>query len=159
MNIFVLDEDPVRAAQMHCDKHVVKMITESAQLLSSAYYYTEQSALAPYRLSHQNHPCAIWARESLDNWAWLYFLGIALYDEYKFRYYNRTHRAGEVIRQMVTYLPDLPSLGMTPHPLCMPMECKVIGDAVESYHNYYRMHKRHILAYTKRNFPDWIKEE
>ena len=37
MNIFVLDEDPTIAAQMQCDKHVVKMIVESAQMLSTAH--------------------------------------------------------------------------------------------------------------------------
>lgn len=37
MNIFVLDRDPYIAAQMHCDKHVIKMICEYAQLLSTAH--------------------------------------------------------------------------------------------------------------------------
>ena len=37
MNIFVLNKDPVLAAQEQCDKHVVKMIVESAQMLSTAH--------------------------------------------------------------------------------------------------------------------------
>ena len=37
MNVFVLDDDPVVAAQLQCDKHVVKMIVESAQMLSTIH--------------------------------------------------------------------------------------------------------------------------
>ena len=83
MNIFVLDTDPIKAAQYHADKHVVKMITETAQLLNSTYYFTNEKDKASYKLTHKNHPCSIWARESLDNWVWLKQLGLALYDEYK----------------------------------------------------------------------------
>ena len=71
MNVFVLDEDMIKSAMYTCDKHVVKMITEHGQLLSSAYYYTGQAELAPYKLSHQNHPIAKWVRESRDNCTWL----------------------------------------------------------------------------------------
>ena len=37
MNIFVIDKDPVVAAQNLCDKHVVKMILESAQMLCAPF--------------------------------------------------------------------------------------------------------------------------
>ena len=37
MNIFVLDRNPVIAAQMQCDKHIVKMIVESGQMLSTVH--------------------------------------------------------------------------------------------------------------------------
>jgi hypothetical protein len=36
MNIFVLSRCPRAAARLHCDKHVVKMILETAQLLYTA---------------------------------------------------------------------------------------------------------------------------
>ena len=36
MNIFYVDKDPVKAAKMLLDKHVVKMILESAQMLCTA---------------------------------------------------------------------------------------------------------------------------
>ena len=74
MNIFILDLDPQSCAEAHCDKHVVKMILETAQLLSSALWIT--GVEAPYRLTHKNHPCAIWTRESLDNYMWLCQLGL-----------------------------------------------------------------------------------
>lgn len=37
MNVFALDRDPYISASYHCDKHVVKMIVEYAQLLSTAH--------------------------------------------------------------------------------------------------------------------------
>lgn len=158
MNIFVLDEDPVLAAQYHCDKHVVKMITESVQLLSSAYYFTGQEHLAPYRLSHAKHPCAIWARTSWDNWAWLCILAGELYKEYKFRYGSRLHRAGELVPYLANNQPNLPSIGYTPHPLCMPEDCKISSSPVECYREYYRRYKQHILYYRHREKPYWLKE-
>ena len=36
MNIFYLDKNPNTAAKMMCDKHIIKMILESAQMLCTA---------------------------------------------------------------------------------------------------------------------------
>lgn len=155
MNVFVLDMDLRKCAEYHTDKHVVKMITETAQLLSSAYYSTNEEMLAPYKLSHKFHPWSIWARESLDNWLWLEKLGICLYAEYKYRYHNRTHKAGTALIQMSVNIPNLVSNGMTKMPLCMPFECKTEG-VVESYRNYYNMYKRHLFKWTGRKVPEWI---
>ena len=59
MNIFVLHRDPKIAAQMSCDKHVVKMILETAQMLSSAA--RAKGAWAPYKQTHKKHPCTLWS--------------------------------------------------------------------------------------------------
>ena len=78
MNIFYLDEDPILAAQMHCDKHVVKMILESAQLLSTAHRLLDGNKLADerglYKATHINHPSSIWVRKSSENYYWLWNL-------------------------------------------------------------------------------------
>lgn len=155
MNIFVLDTNPRICAQYHCDKHVVKMITESAQLLCSAYYFTGQETQSPYRLSHAKHPCAIWARESLSNWIWLALLGLELYKEFQFRY-GGEHRAGEVIKRLG--FPKLKDKGITQRPLAMPEECKT-EDTVESYRQYYNMHKQHLFSWRGREVPYWIEKE
>ena len=81
MNIFYLDEDVKKCAEYHCDKHCIKMILETAQLLCGVHWATGGDA--PYRLSHKNHPCAIWARESYSNYVWLTDLGFALCNEYQ----------------------------------------------------------------------------
>ena len=71
MNIFILDEDPKKCAEYHNDKHVVKMILESAQLLCGVHHMVESGLDVPYGLSHKNHPCSIWARECIENYVWL----------------------------------------------------------------------------------------
>ena len=88
MNIFVLDQNIDKSVEYYFDKHVVKMVTESAQLLSSA---VRMSGIdAGYKLTHKNHPCAIWARESLSNWQYLLELTRAMNDEYRYRLRNNT---------------------------------------------------------------------
>ena len=80
MNIFYLDSDIELNAKYHNDKHVVKMILESAQLLCGVHWYLGRSA--PYKFSHKNHPCSIWTRSSINNYNYLCKLGKALCKEY-----------------------------------------------------------------------------
>ena len=61
MNIFAVDVSPEKAAQALCDAHVVKMILESAQLLSTQDRI--RGLDRGYRLTHAEHPC----RRSLSN--------------------------------------------------------------------------------------------
>ena len=97
MNIFILDKDVKKCAQYHCDKHVVKMILETAQLLCGVHHVTaHDTAHVPYKLSHKNHPCAIWARESFSNYVYLCELGLELCKEYTHRYGKR-HKSLDVI--------------------------------------------------------------
>ena len=94
MNIFYLDRDPVIAAQMMCDKHVVKMILESAQMLSTAHRVLDGDEYANkmglYKMAHKNHPSTIWVRSSerIIEWLWEHY--VALMDEYTYRY-GKTH--------------------------------------------------------------------
>lgn len=152
MNIFVLDLDPEKAAQAHCDCHVVKMITEAAQMLC-----TVSSGLGmtvPYKPTHQSHPCTVWAGESLENWLWLQALGKALHDEYKHRWPGREHKSGLVVEGLVP--PPLPSKGLTRFALAMPEEYHSV-DPVKAYRRYYREGKAHLLKYTNREAPWWTK--
>jgi len=83
MNIFYLDHNPVLCAQYHCDAHVVKMILESAQLLSTAHRETDSPyADFCYKSTHKNHPSAIWVRESTDHYSWLFELFKELSNEF-----------------------------------------------------------------------------
>lgn len=157
MNIFVLDENPQKAAEYHCDKHVVKMITESAQLLTSAYYYTNWDKGIPYTLSHQNHPCSIWARESKENWLWLLSLGLCLYKEYKFRYGDKVHKSGTVLIWCYENMPTIKSKGITTRPLCMPDQYKY-GSVVDCYRRYYVAEKSHLFKWSMREEPYWIND-
>ena len=97
MNIFYLDRSPSIAAEMACDKHVVKMILESAQLLSTAHRVIDGDEYADkvglYKMAHKNHPSTIWTRTSTENYMWLNRYFGALCREYTYRYGK--HHASE----------------------------------------------------------------
>ena len=90
MNIFVLHTNPKIAAQMACDKHVVKMVSESVQMLSTTMHSVGLEG--PWKKTHANHPCTIWARESLQNYQWLWDHANSLGEEYTHRY-NKKHKS------------------------------------------------------------------
>lgn len=154
MNIFILDLDLRKNAEYHVDRHVSKLITEACQLLSNAYYYTNEEHLAPYKLTHKNHPCSVFARESLSNWLWLQELAIELYIEYQYRYGGKIHKSGETIINMTP--PSLKNIGMTKYRQCMPDDYKC-DDIVKAYRTYYIKDKKHLFAWKNRNIPDWVK--
>lgn len=152
MNIFVLDPCPVTSAEMMCDKHVVKMVLESAQILCSPFPPGD----APYRRTHFNHPCAIWARKTRGNYHWLVRHAFALSREYTYRY-GREHASLRVIEWCHTNETRLllEDLSMTPFPLAMPDQYRIPGDAVGSYRAYYLAEKASIATWTRRNPPTW----
>jgi hypothetical protein len=153
MNIFVLDHDVKRCAQAHNDKHVVKMILETAQLLSTVQWQSGREA--PYKQTHVNHPCSVWARESLGNYMWLCELGLELCKEYTHRY-GKVHKSEAIIRYLAEAPPSLSNKGMTPFAQAMPEECKA-NDAVTAYRNYYIQEKGGMAKWSKRERPYWYK--
>jgi hypothetical protein len=154
MNIFILDNDIKKCVQSHVDKHVVKMILESAQILCTVLHNT--GSTAPYKKTHQNHPCTLWANESIENWLWLKQFALTLNDEYKYRYDRVVdHKSAVVVKNLP--IPNLPSKGLTPFVKAMPDTIKTILDPVEAYRQYYMQEKRHIAKWTKRESPYWWK--
>ena len=157
MNIFVLDLDVKKCAEYHNDKHVVKMILESAQLLCGVHHMTESiSNQIPYKLSHKNHPCSIWARESITNYLWLCELGLELCYEYTYRY-GRKHKSQEVIEWCVVNKPNISDKGFTEPPKAMPNQYKV-KSVVESYRNYYLGDKAYFSKWKNRKTPKWFSQ-
>lgn len=158
MNIFVLDWDVKKCAMYHNDKHVVKMILETAQLLCGVHHMTESpTENVPYKLSHKNHPCSIWARESMDNYLWLCELGMELCAEYTFRYGKR-HKSQQVIEWCIDNRPNIPEEGFTVPAKAMPDQYKV-EDVVQSYRNYYLGEKKSFCNWKNRNTPSWFLVE
>ncbi len=148
MNIFVLDNDPRIAAQAHADKHVVKMILESAQMLSTALGQG-------YKPTHKNHPCTLWTAQSQDNAEWVYELACHLNEEYKKRYKHTTsHKSWDVIRHYHNAQARrvLPNQGLTAFAQAMPDEYKS-DDAVQSYRAYYR--SKPFVRWDHGNVPSW----
>jgi len=158
MNIFVLDWDVKKCAQYHNDKHVVKMILETAQLLCGVHHMTNSKfSEIPYKLSHKNHPCSIWARESLTNYLWLCELGLELCEEYTYRY-GRRHKSQDIIEWCITNKPNIGDKGFTQPAKAMPDEYKV-ESVVESYRNYYRGEKASFSKWKNRKTPLWFEKD
>jgi hypothetical protein len=162
MNIFLLSWNPKRAAEMHCDTHVVKMILESAQLLYSAHWLLnpENVPETAYKLAHKNHPCAIWVRTSLTNYMWLASLAWWLCKEYQYRYgEDRTHRTEPHIIWLLHHPPkSIPVCAMSRPAQAMPDEYKQ-SDPIEAYQLFYlesKHRKRRIVKYTRREWPDFL---
>lgn len=145
MNIFYLSSCPEKAAQYQYNKHVVKMILESAQLLCTAHNLLDGSdADVPYKSTHKNHPSAVWARQSSANYSWLYFHMLALGDEYTKRY-GRQHLTITKCKKVLGRAPGgIFNTGFTEPPQCMPDEYKVEGDSVTAYWNYYENEKHTV---------------
>jgi|TARA_R110000868_G_scaffold29576_4_gene110099 hypothetical protein len=155
MNIFFLDFDTKKCAEYHCDKHVVKMILETAQLLCSTHWVIGSEA--PYKLSHKNHPCSIWVRESLSNYLYLCDLGLELCKEYTYRYGKR-HKSQDVIEWCLTNKPNISDKEFTEPPKAMPDEYKV-NNVIESYRNYYIGAKKDFAKWKNRNIPEWFSNK
>jgi Pyrimidine dimer DNA glycosylase len=161
MNIFFLDKSPKLAAQYHCDKHVVKMIIETAQLLYSAHWMLNSPLPAnAYKLAHKNHPCAIWVRQSVINYLWLCSLGLHLCAEYKHRYgEHKTHKTEAHIQWLFHNRPqNIPWCDMTTPVQAMPDEFKN-EDPIIAYKTYYiesKLKQRNIVKYTRREPPEFI---
>jgi len=176
MNIFYLDHDVAACAKMHNNKHVVKMILEYAQLLSTAHRFLDGSESVGlsssgrkkkvwtlpdsrdsilYSATHINHPSAVWVRQSDANYAWLYRMFGALMDEYTYRY-GKIHSC-ERLAQTLSYRPkNIPTGPFTEPTPAMPDELKIPGDAINSYRNYYRTSKTHLANWKNRPVPNWF---
>ena len=145
MNIFYLDKDPVKAAQLQYNKHVVKMILESAQMLCTAHHCIMGSdADVPYKSTHKNHPSTVWARQSAQNYAWLYYHMMALGDEYTKRY-GKKHLSITKCEDKLAILPGgILHTGFEQPPQCMPDEYKD-ECSIQAYWNYY-IGEKHSVA-------------
>ena len=131
------------------------MILETAQLLCGVHHMTSVDVdHVPYKLSHKNHPCAIWARESLTNYLYLGELGLELSREYTHRY-GKKHKSQEIIEWCLMNKPQIQDIGFTTPPKAMPDEYKT-EDVIESYRKYYLGAKKTFLSWKERQVPEWV---
>lgn len=165
MNVFAVDNNPFYAAEDLCDKHVVKMILETAQILCTVA--NQRGYKAPYKSTHINHPVVKWANESYGNWCWLLTHGIALCDEYKLRY-NKIHKCKEIINQLAVdtlfiWPESFVSFDLelwkkhTQFVQCMPDQYKC-ENPVLAYRKYYVGEKSYFAKWKNRLPPKWYSE-
>lgn len=176
MNIFHLDQDYRKAARMHLDKHVVKMIIEYAQLMSTAHrtldgeeYYDKtangrrikrwrmsnsnlESTL--YKASHVNHPSGIWTRETASNYLYLHGMWKELCKEYTYRY-GKKHLTEQKLSGILCHTPiNIPDGELTEFAQAMPEYCKK-ENPIDAYRFYYINEKYRFAKWTKRTVPSW----
>ena len=170
MNIFVLDENPIRAAEMMCDKHIPKMVVESAQMMASAvrrWGATDEhmpltKAGKPYKGGYANHPCTVWAGDTFGNFSWLTDHAMALCVEYTSRF-GKEHTCADPISQLwnvgieyrgeVLWEDDDDDYKRTPFAQAMPDEYRD-DDAVQAYRAYY--HSKTFAKWEKgTDAPYW----
>jgi hypothetical protein len=164
MNLFILDQDPFISATFHIDRHVVKMPTETAQMISFVYHDQElwnkpiPDFVMKFSKSHYKHPCSVWIRESLSNFLYACTLGLALYQEYQYRYNNpeKHKRAFEIMKFGLTNPPNLPDKGLTKFALAMDETYKLCDNPIENYREYYRKGKQHLHSWKNRPKPIWL---
>jgi hypothetical protein len=146
MQIFATNIDPVVCAKNLDNRRVNKMIIESAQMLSLAV--VSHTGIDPvqsglYRITHTNHPCAIWARQSQSNFAWLHLHGLALLEEYSNRYDKpyENHKCFPVYQRLFSHSNSIPEGSLTPHPNCarnttLGIDFTHIPDTFQAYRLY-----------------------
>ena len=184
INIFYVDDNAENAAQCLVDKHVIKMILESCQLLSTAHRvldgtektvkrYVEGSLPARYRnvkqwtldderdsviyqATHINHPSAVWVRQSVENYNWLVDHFFALMDEYTYRYGKKHKCSGDISYMLQSPPHNLKNYEWTSMPSCMDDKYIISDNPVINYRNYYRLGKISLHKWTKRDQPEWL---
>lgn len=183
MNIFALSENVKEIAMWQVDKHCVKMPLESAMMLSTAHRYldgtetivksktnrnvkkyilNDERESVLYGVSHLNHPCSVWTYKTSENYKWHYNLLLEMLKEYTYRY-GKNHAC----EKLLPYLKNLPNnikiSNKTPFATAMPDECKIPGDSIASYRNYYWMNKQHLARWegkiNNRESPLWWREK
>ena len=144
MNIFYLHRDPVKAARYQYNKHVVKMILESAQMLCTAHHHYDKDTDVPYKKAHYNHPSTKWVRQSDEHYDWLYSHMLELGNEYTKRY-GKEHLSITKCKWILWERPyGIPSDGFIQPPQAMPDEYKD-PCSIKAYWNYY-IGEKHTVA-------------
>jgi hypothetical protein len=178
MNIFVLDKDPVKAAEYMCDKHIVKMVLESAQLLCTAHWVgwskmlkpphglngkqkkewlkeriPLQELTPPYSMTHVNHPCGVWARKCWGNYNWLVRHALAQCAEYTKRY-GRVMKTEAVIRWAGRFPPPVFDDTNTDDPLGMTPFAVAMPDVFKVPGDVVQSYRNYYLG-SKVRFAKW----
>jgi hypothetical protein len=186
MNIFYLDKDETVCAQMHNDKHCIKMILEYCQLLSTAHRILDGEPIIAksktnrnvkrwilsddretilYSATHINHPSAIWCRHSNSNYIWLSKLLKELCKEYTYRY-GKVHKCEQIglVDKLFWNTPkNIPNANFTEPTPAMPDAVKIAGNSLASYRNYYINNKTHLASWqgkiNSRPIPEWYNAQ
>ena len=170
MNIFFLDTDTKQCAKYHCDKHVVKMILEYCQLLSTAHRVLDEDCLSEwmderlYKKTHVNHPSSVWVRQDARHYQYVWDLLYSLSQEYRQRY-DKGHKSWDDLKfALCTYPKNISKedimkpLCLDDAPQCMPDEYKD-KSTIQAYRNYYNGGKAYMAKWKNTVTPEWFKPQ
>ena len=167
MNIFYLHEDQHECVKMYCDQHVIKMILETAQMLSTAHHVLDNGSSVIsdriYKKTHVNHPCSFWVRQNKSNYMWTYILLVELLNEYEYRF-EKLHKTGQ-LQGVLCRIPKRISGGeLTDPPNCTPYKDR---DIIEAYKKFYEdkaiewitrdTGRRFNMKWTRRDIPEFME--
>lgn len=176
MNIFYLSESSEEAARLMCDKHVIKMVTEYTQILSTVHRVLDGTEYVGnsktgrkvkrwclsddresilYSATHVHHPSTVWARSGADNYMWLFNHMVETTREYTYRYGKR-HKCCDLLDALSKVPDNIARVSFTQPPPAMDKQYIISDDSVENYRNYYRLGKIHLHSWKNRPVPDWI---
>jgi hypothetical protein len=157
VNIYILDVNPRLCAMYYCDQHITETLLETAQVMS--IICRREGFSAGYGFCYEHHPCVVWAGASLNNWLWLRSLAKHLNHEYQFRWpEHEGHHPSYVVAQTLPVPELLPRLGVTPFVAIVPETCRVSGNAVASYRNWYIRNQLEVARWTRTRVPFWLVE-
>lgn len=162
MQIFILDNDIKNNARYYVDRHVCKIQTEIAQCLCTVFRNLISKEDLPnfiYKSTHEKHPCILWLKESRQNFKYGIELGLALHEEYNFRYpkngkYKKEFTIFNYFNIIYKEL-KFEKEHLTPFAQAVPSQYKN-DNVVKAYRDYYNTEKRHLFKWSNRNKPEWI---
>ena len=172
MNIFVTSPSSFKSAYWLDDKRVIKMILESAQMLSSAARSVDPDVEGLYKTTHINHPCSIWARETQDNFEWLYLHAISLCSIYE-DFSGKKHKSLEIIDKACRALPLFPHKYLMPFANCTEFKEMQVYEAyqnqmIQKWNNdplpkydekKQKWRKGFVPKWTNRQIPEWAVDK
>lgn len=155
MNIFVVDPDSWVCAEALDDLRLNKMIIETAQLLSTAMWQQGCPPCDIYKSTHVNHPCAVWARASSENYSWL-LLYMSNLVEQRYERTGKYHASYRIFNTLCGGPKLMPQGPLTPWPNCTPFK------HIEDVHEAYKLTLKDKWAkdkrppkWTNKNKPSW----
>ena len=172
MNIFALSRCPVESAQQMLNKHVVKMPTETCQMLHTNALFNEfadrygyEPTLRRLKEYHEetesilmkpamlNHPSTIWARQNVHNTLWLYNHGLALCEEFTERYGKEHGSFSRILQTPIDF--DATEFLATPPLIAMFDEYRIPNKYGEHCWDYVIDSYRHYYLEGKWKFAEW----
>lgn len=167
MNIFILDTDIEKSVQYHYDTHVRKILLEMAQVLCTVQRLHGNTNEILYKATHINHPIVKWVNSCINNYQYTYLYFLYLGREYQYRF-NKVHKSYKLFKDILGVYPDMVGMNETSfysnYPCVMDDIYKIhfkpqsLEDVIDNYRNYYNTGKKHLLKYTLREKPYWLKE-